>query len=182
MSHRRSRTSSSTSTRDKVAAIGAVGGALRHLHQGQPLEAALTVAAPVATHGAHAAVKKAIVATGSKAGQELLRATGEAALKKAAGKGIGHVAKTALRGNVIGSIVGLVIDQGADTARLAAGSIDSEQYARQTCENVAGAGGGLGGAAAGAALGTLICPGIGTCIGGFLGSVFGDAGARRLVR
>ena len=100
----------------------------------------------------------------------------EEGVKKVAGKAVCSGLKTAMRGNVITAVASLVVDQGADTARLAAGNIDGGEYGKRTAENVGGAGGSLGGMAAGAALGSAIFPGVGTVVGGFLGSVLGGVG------
>lgn len=152
--------------------------------------AARSAATRAVTVGLEKAFVSATVEVAKEAGKTALKEGGKAVGKevaKSAAKELGKSAakeagKTALRGNVFGAVAALVVDQGVDTARLAAGDIDRDEYARRTAENVGSAGGSLGGTAAGAAIGTAICPGIGTVIGGVLGGLLGGFGGQRAAR
>ena len=172
-------TKSSKKTLQKLAFAGHTLHTLHTLHTtGDVVEAGLLGVAAPASHLASRAVTAGLKESGHSAARQLVRASSDAALKQAAKKGAAAAAKTALRGNAIGALVGFVVDQGCDTVRLATGRIDGDAYVRKSAGNAAGAGGTLAGASAGAALGTLLCPGVGTVIGGFLGGIFGDLGAR----
>ncbi len=109
-----------------------------------------------------------------KATAELLRA----GIKEAARSTGNQALRAAARSNPLLALASLVVDQGADSARLAAGHIDGEEYGKRSAENVGGAAGAAGGMAAGAAVGSMLLPGIGTVIGGFVGSMLGGTGGR----
>ena len=102
----------------------------------------------------------------------------QAGLKEAAKVSGKQGIKAVARGNPFFTVASLIVDQGVDSARLATGKIDGDEYAKRTVENVGGAGGGAGGAAAGAMVGSMILPGVGTLIGGFIGGILGGAGGR----
>jgi hypothetical protein len=129
--------------------------------------------------GATGAGRRATLAVAAREG-------GKAIAKQAAKQGPGAVLKATLRGNVIGAMAGLIVDQAVDTARLARGGIDRDEYGRRSAENAGSAGGGFAGAGVGATIGTMIVPGLGTAvgalIGGLAGSLGGLFGARALVR
>lgn len=111
----------------------------------------------VATRGVAAGIHRGATALGLKLG--------------AAG------ARSALRGNAVSALAGLMVAQGIDTVNLARGTLEFDEYKRRAAGNVARTGGGLGGSVVGGALGTLVLPGFGTAIGSFLGGLFGSAGA-----
>jgi hypothetical protein len=149
------------------------------------------VAIDAAIAGAHTAAVKTVEVGLEKAvikiaGEEILRESGKQVAKQAAKLTAGAAAKAALRTNIIGQVAALIVDQGVDTGRLAAGNIDGAEYGKRTVENVGGAAGSLGGTVGGAALGTLICPGVGTVIGGIVGGIIGSLGgtfgAKAIVR
>jgi hypothetical protein len=125
------------------------------------IERALTHAA---SRSAAVVLKEAAKGATKQAGKRLAIESGKQALKSAA------------RANAVGAAAGFLVDQGADTIRLAAGKIGAREYGRRSVENAGGAGGGLGGAAAGAAIGTAILPGAGTVVGGILGGILGGLG------
>jgi outer membrane lipoprotein SlyB len=84
--------------------------------------------------------------------------------------------------NALSAVAFLVVDQAVDSARLATGSIDREDYRKRSVENVGGAAGSVGGTAVGAAIGTAICPGAGTAVGAFLGGLFGGGAGSAVAR
>lgn len=127
-----------------------------------------SVARDGATRVALMGIEEGIKVMGKSGGKELAKAV----TKKAAGGGV----KAVMRSNAITAVASLFVDQGADTARLAAGNIDGSEYGQRSAENVGGAAGSLGGTVAGAAIGTAICPGPGTMVGAFLGGLFGGVG------
>jgi hypothetical protein len=164
------------------------------LIQGRDLDIAETAkraAVDAAVAGAHTAAVKVVEVGLEKAvikvaGEQILREGGKQVAKEAAKLTVGAAAKAALRTNVIGHIAALVVDQGVDAGRYAAGRIDGTELGKRTVENVGGAAGSLGGTVGGAALGTLICPGVGTVIGGIVGGIVGSLGgtfgAKAIVR
>ncbi|MFI5297234.1 MAG: hypothetical protein ACHREM_03985 [Polyangiales bacterium] len=130
---------------------------------------------------------RAVATRGVEIGLEVLGRQMIAEGARQTGRAVARqTAKSAMRGNALTAVAALIVEQGLDTYRLAAGDIDGDEYGRRSVENVGSSGGGLGGAAAGAALGTAICPGVGTIVGGFigglLGGLLGNGAARTLVR
>ncbi len=129
-----------------------------------------------------AAVEQASRVILHEAGRCTSRSAATQAGKELAKRSVGQAAKSALRSNAITSAAFFLVDQGADTARYAAGTINAKEYKARSCENAGSAAGSLGGTAAGAAIGTAICPGLGTIIGGIIGGMTGGSGGGMLGR
>jgi hypothetical protein len=146
-------------------AVGAAaGGAVREV-AGRGLESAVTKVAAKAGAGVAKKAAKGVAKSAAKTvGKEISK------------RGAGAAARTALRSNALSSIAFLCVDQAADTARFAAGSIDGDEYRARTGENVGGAVGSLGGSALGAAIGSALFPGVGTAVGALIGGCFGGMG------
>jgi hypothetical protein len=105
--------------------------------------------------------------------RSLAHEAGKQVTRQVVKHGTRHVFKGVLRANVVTAAACFVVDQGIDTARLAAGRIDRKEFKKRSAENTGGALGGVGGAVTGAAIGTALCPGIGTTIGGIVGGLLG---------
>lgn len=121
--------------------------------------------------------------TGSRSSQQVntgVRTAAKSVAPHAAKALVKHSSKEGLkqmaRSNVASNIVFGLAELTVDTVRYANGSIDKEEFQRNTAGNVSSTGGAIGGAA----IGTAICPGVGTVIGGFLGGILGGQAGRSL--
>jgi hypothetical protein len=128
------------------------------------------VARGVAVNGAAAAGTSAVKTTAALGLRQGLHAVAE----RTAREGL----KRVLKSNGATTVVFAVVEQGADTIRLASGKITKSEYAERTGGNVVSTGGAL----AGAALGTVLLPGVGTFLGGLVGGVLGQIGGAKAAR
>ena len=93
--------------------------------------------------------------------------------------------RSVVRANAFAAVATGVAEQVIDTARLARGQIDCDEYGARSAENLARTGGAAGGAALGAAVGSavpVLGTTIGALIGGFLGSLLGEGLASAAIR
>jgi len=135
-----------------------------------------------AQRGVAEMIDRGLVSLGGAASREVAAAGVREGSRAVVREGASAAARSALRSNAVGAAAGFLVDQGVDTVRLLAGSIDGAEYGRRSLENGASSGGGLGGAAAGAALGTALFPGVGTAVGGIVGGILGSLGGSALAK
>jgi hypothetical protein len=149
-----------------------------------------TIAEETAKVGVQETLKSVANETGKQAAKEVGKVIAEEAskqlVKQAALRTFKQAAVAYLRGNALGALAGLVVDQGVDSIRLASGKLRGAEYVERSAENAASAAGGFGGAAVGTAIGTALLPGVGTVLGSIAGGILGgvglNAGAKRLIK
>ena len=106
--------------------------------------------------------------------EEATLAGGRSAARRVAGQ----VAGATLRTQAVSQAAVLLVEGGVDGYRYARGRIDGPELRWRVLRSAAGAAGGASAAAAGAWVGTLALPGLGTAVGGAVGSILGTQGAR----
>lgn len=85
-----------------------------------------------------------------------------------------------LRGNVITASITVVVLSSFDIVNIFQGRISAQQLFKNFSNTVSAVGGGTAGWVGGAAIGSAILPGVGTIVGGLIGSLIVGAGASTL--